>query len=73
MARQEVARTIVETLAKADIDPSVEVGHKQVKIRWEIEGQQFLYCCAKTASDHRALKNARCDVRRMLRAAGVPA
>ena len=73
MARRDVYKAAAEILEGADVSYTISVGHKQVKIRWAIGDQGFLYCCAKTASDNRAFMNVRCDVRRILRSAGIPA
>ena len=73
MARRDVYQAAAEILDRVEIPYTISVGHKQVKIRWAIGEQGFMYCCAKTASDGRAFMNVKCDVRRILRQAGVPA
>jgi hypothetical protein len=42
---------------------------RHIKVLFEVRGLKLMWTGAKTASDHRAAKNARGDVRRMIRQA----
>lgn len=71
MARKTMAQVIQETLAAEGFSSTVHIGRKHVKVRWEVDSQPFTYSCAKSPGDWRAAENCRCNIRRILRAAGV--
>lgn len=73
MARQTQAEVAGAVLEAAGISYTTHMGRKHVKVRWELDGRQFTYSCAKTPGDWRALENCRCEVRRILRMSGVDA
>lgn len=68
MSRETPLSGILEELEAAGVKAEVE-RNKHYKIRFEVAGRKLLYTCAATTSDRRAVLNARCDVRRLIREA----
>lgn len=56
-------------LRAAGIAYRVENGKRHPKVRFRIRGRECMVVCSRTASDHRALQNARQTVRRVIREA----
>lgn len=73
MARQTEDSVAGAVLSGAGIPFTVDRSSKHRKVRWQIGDQRFTYFCSATSSDWRGVLNARSDVRRMLRQAGIPA
>ena len=63
--------TLYRELNEYGIKPKTEIGGKHVHIRWSVNGHNYTYTTSCTPSDHRAMLNARSDIRRILRTAGA--
>lgn len=73
MARPDMHLIVGAVLDGASIPYTVDHGGRHIKVRWEINGKAYSYSCSRSPSDRRAQQNCRCDVRRILRSAGVQA
>jgi len=56
-------------LVEAGIPFTVENGKRHIKVRFTVCGKSCMVTCSRSASDHRAILNARLQVRREIRAA----
>jgi len=56
-------------LAEAGIAYRVENGKRHYKVRFTVCGKACMVTCSRSASDHRAILNARLQVRREIRTA----
>ncbi len=69
--RNEELIYVKKELSLHGIDAKVQSGGKHIKITWQHNGQSRLFVVAVTGSDVRGRKNARADLRRLLRRDGV--
>lgn len=67
MARDCVAQEVLGELDSLGIQGRIKEGRKHYKILFEVRGRKLMYTCSKSQSDRRASKNARADIRRMVR------
>lgn len=67
MARECVAKEVLGELCSLGIEGRVRTGRKHCKVLFEVAGRKLMYTCSKSQSDRRAVKNARADIRRMVR------
>lgn len=70
MAKETPVTAVLAELAAAGVEHRVDQG-KHYKVRFWVAGRQYTYVVARTASDHRAMKNAQMGVRRILRELGI--
>lgn len=56
-------------LEAAGIPYEIEHGRGHIKVRFVVRGQKLMVTCSRSASDHRAVLNARLQVRREIRRA----
>lgn len=72
--RNPVIEAIVTTLEQVNIKPTIDgSGRSHPRVLWTANGRPRFYVVGRTPSCHHAPKNARSDVRRMLREDGVAA
>ncbi|CCG43366.1 hypothetical protein [Magnetospirillum molischianum] len=63
-----IAREIVTELERLGVpDYSIERGRKHPKLRINVNGASKIYVLPGTSSDHRALRNAICGIRRLVK------
>lgn len=67
MARECMAQEVLGELDSLGIQGRVREGRKHYKVLFEVAGRKLMYTCSKSQSDRRASKNARADIRRMVR------
>ena len=71
MAKPCVARDLRAFLAERGVPSTLRTG-PHAKILFEVNGHKLMYVCSRGApSDRRGIANARADLRRMLRSAGL--
>lgn len=70
MAKETPVTAVIAELSAVGVEHRIDQG-KHYKVRFWVKGHQYTYVVARTASDHRALKNARTGVRRILRELGL--
>lgn len=67
MARDCMVEEVLGELDSLGIQGRVKGGRKHCKVLFEVAGRKLVYTCSKSQSDRRASKNARADIRRMVR------
>jgi hypothetical protein len=68
----EVLKAVLSELHAAGIrDVTVSSGGNHQQVRFKVNGQERMFTVACTASDVRAVANARSDIRRLLRSLGL--
>lgn len=71
-SKNEELAAILHELAGVGIhSPIVAPGGKHLQVRWETNAGSRFYSLPRTGSDWRGARNARAEVRRMLRADGL--
>lgn len=70
MAKQTPIAAVLAELVSAGVEHRVDQG-KHYKVRFWVDGHQYTYTVARSASDHRAIQNCRTGVRRILRELGL--
>jgi len=70
MAKETLVSIVIAELRAVGLEYRVDQG-KHYKVRFWVKGHQYTYVVARSASDHRAAKNAQLGVRRILRELGL--
>lgn len=69
--RNEELTAVLQELARAGVhDPIIAKGGRHLQVRWQTPQGTRFYTVAASGSDWRGPRNARAEVRRMLRADG---
>jgi len=67
MARDCMVKEVLGELCSLGIEGRIQEGRKHYKVLFEVGDRKLMYTCSKSQSDRRASKNARADIRRMVR------
>jgi len=70
MAKETPVTAVIAELTAAGVEHRIDQG-KHYKVRFWVNDRQYTYVVARTASDRRAMQNARTGVRRILRNLGL--
>lgn len=71
MRSSSCIEAVCEELKSAGVEPAVRTAGKHAAITWKHGDVERVYHTALSPSDHRSHKNARSDIRRMLREDGL--
>jgi hypothetical protein len=71
MPKSECLDVVLRELRENNIKPAVNSGGKHIAVSWYHNTESRRFTCDISASDHRAIVNARADIRRILRRDGV--
>jgi len=71
MIKREVAAVVTHEFQAVSLPYELEHGAKHPRVRFHMSGRRYTYVLPGSASDHRAIKNLRSGLRRLIRQAMV--
>jgi hypothetical protein len=71
MAKPLVHDIVMGLLRAHGVECTLEKTSRHNKVLFVLDGRRQMYTCSRTPSDGRTLLNAKADIKRMLRQAGV--